>query len=77
MQFPVSSGQQHRKTEVEWVPVPTKKTDTKAAVPVNCNSQVTSIEDKVAINPVDASPGTQVFPTKTTEVSFNKQICLE
>lgn len=70
MQFPVSSGQQHRKTETEWVPVPQKKPECK---------QTPAIVPKVAIfepqvtpelvtAPTLAPPGPQVFPKQIPEV---------
>lgn len=48
MQFPVSSGQQHRKTENEWVPVPPKKPD---PPPLPTVKQITN-----PVIPVPAAP---------------------
>ncbi|XP_018318501.1 protein SON isoform X2 [Agrilus planipennis] len=68
MQFPVSSGQQHRKTENEWVPVSPKKTE--APIPTIAPKTVTttpSVVEEISTPPVVqplaiAAPGPQVFP---------------
>lgn len=72
MQFPVSSGQQHRKTETEWVAVPQKKSEAKQTSAFSVTPAV--VEEKtqpevasVAVA-VLAPPGPQVFPKQTVEV---------
>lgn len=70
IQFPVSSGTQHRKTENEWVPVSPKKRETSPVIatqpkPVTSNvtpdlpsGQLLAIEAA----PEPSPPGPQVFP---------------
>lgn len=57
LQFPVSSGQLHRKTENEWVPVAPKKPE--APKPVEAPQEVKEM-------PV-ATPGPQIFPIQNTD----------
>lgn len=73
IQFPVSSGQQHRRTENEWVPVSPKKTETPAIKPIPVVPIITTatIPQIPVVNPVPEQqlaiipplpPGPQVFP---------------
>lgn len=72
MQFPVSSGTQHRKTENEWVPVSPKKieaptvTPTIKPVPPVTTTQPLAIEAPPSEpEPAIALPGPQVFPNSS------------
>ncbi|KAK5650990.1 hypothetical protein RI129_002019 [Pyrocoelia pectoralis] len=47
MQFPVSSGTQHRKTESEWIPVSSKKIETQVNVPVPMPAPILPVEEPV------------------------------
>lgn len=75
MQFPVSSGQQHRKTETEWVAIPQKKTENKQTAAFSIIKPV-SVEEKPTTTtpapaesaPAAATPGPQVFPNSSAEV---------
>ncbi|CAH0552524.1 unnamed protein product [Brassicogethes aeneus] len=77
MQFPVSSGQQHRKTVEEWVPVaPKKGSEAKTAATVDAT--VTTVakvdvppEPVVVPAPPNAPPGPQAFPTPVLEPSVD------
>ncbi|XP_073990645.1 uncharacterized protein isoform X2 [Rhodnius prolixus] len=44
LQFPVSSGQQHRKTESEWIPVSSTKNEPKAIMPPQSATKFESFE---------------------------------
>lgn len=68
MQFPVSSGQQHRKTESEWVPVSPKKPEIVPLPPVQLPPPVPVVPVPVPSEPVPVPPplqppGPQVFPS--------------
>ncbi|XP_019880643.2 protein Son isoform X2 [Aethina tumida] len=78
MQFPVSSGQQHRKTE-QWVPVSPKKSEKPPAPPSTLDTGA-STSETVPVPPVEenptqlvvpappnAPPGPQAFPTPLLE----------
>lgn len=80
MQFPVSSGQHHRKTENEWIPVENlpKKPDPKPvengkidAEPKN-KTEIIVEKQPVVPAPPNAPPGPQVFPTPLLEVQNNE-----
>lgn len=74
MQFPVSSGQQHRRTENEWVPVSPKKTESAPQPVVKIPEPSSSVETVAAPvvqeTPAPVAPGPQVFPplNETAEV---------
>lgn len=70
MQFPVSSGQQHRRTETEWVPVSPKKVETTTTT-VTKPVETTTVAQIAHNNHTTAAvvqttpataPGPQVFP---------------
>ncbi|XP_011876841.1 PREDICTED: protein SON isoform X2 [Vollenhovia emeryi] len=64
LQFPVSSGQHHRKSENEWVPVTPKKPEPKKIfVPASINLQMTP--PAVIMPPPPVQPTQTVFPTTT------------
>ncbi|XP_022919854.2 protein Son [Onthophagus taurus] len=63
IQFPVSSGQQHRKTESEWVPVSPKKTE----------STTTTTTTTITIASVSSSNISKPTPPKTTIVQKPKE----
>lgn len=89
MQFPVSSGQQHRKTENEWVPVAPKKSDVQPVklpqpAPLSNVEAVAvpsleppplppALEVPTASVAATATPGPQVFPDAPTEVNLENQ----
>lgn len=66
IQFPVSSGQQHRRTENEWVPVSPKKTETttsvKSSEPSTSMQSTTSTSTPTVKETSVVVPGPQVFP---------------
>lgn len=64
MQFPVSSGQQHRRTETEWVPVSPKKAETTAPAtkPTESITLIQSSTTPTVQTTPAAAPGPQVFP---------------
>lgn len=71
MQFPVSSGQQHRKTETEWVAVPQKKTESKQSCAFTLKSANVETKTQAEAVPTPA-PGPQVFPKQVPEVIMYK-----
>lgn len=73
LQFPVSSGTHHRKTENEWIPVAPKKSDNQLlaikAAPAVLPSTLLAIEAPPPSEPsppiiptLTGLPGPQVFP---------------
>lgn len=68
LQFPVSSGQLHRKTENEWVPVSPKKSQEPVPVPKPVEAPAVK-EVKENATPAAVVPGPQVFPQAATDLS--------
>ncbi|KAF6212431.1 hypothetical protein GE061_012954, partial [Apolygus lucorum] len=62
VQFPVSSGQHHRKTESEWVPVSPKRSETKSA-PSTSKAKDTAAPLAIEAPPVVAGPVVPKYPT--------------
>ncbi|KAF6212382.1 hypothetical protein GE061_012904 [Apolygus lucorum] len=62
VQFPVSSGQHHRKTESEWVPVSPKRSETKSA-PSTSKAKDPAAPLAIEAPPVVAGPVVPKYPT--------------
>ncbi|XP_032678715.1 protein SON isoform X2 [Odontomachus brunneus] len=70
LQFPVSSGQHHRKTESEWVPVVPKKPEPKKLfVPASTTNGKLAIMPPPAVQP-PLQPAQTVFPANTETVDI-------
>ncbi|XP_011142017.1 protein SON isoform X1 [Harpegnathos saltator] len=68
LQFPVSSGQHHRKTESEWMPVIPKKPEPKKLfVPASTTNSSSTIMQSSPVQPPVQPIQTTIFPT-TTEI---------
>lgn len=78
MQFPVSSGQQHRRTEKEWVPVSPKKKEPspqpvapkviEPPVPIPMTTVAAIMPPSITTTTTVAVPGPQVFPPSKPDV---------
>ncbi|XP_065156175.1 protein Son-like isoform X3 [Atheta coriaria] len=88
IQFPVSSGQHHRKTESEWVPVSPKKTDLPTKAPTPAVTAPVAIAAVAAPLPIEAAPipqlevhtpslqnmQVQVLPTPGVQITPGPQV---